>query len=143
MLVIRDEQLSVLGDASLRSQVETKLRRLFPDFAASMPTGMFSGFVGDSVARARRLGLDGPEALGYASLEIAFGQSFSESPDGEWAARILGDASLTSAERMDRLRDEALARLGRLAEDERFEVMSANEEAVRANDGDPRGENVE
>ena len=66
--------------------------------------------------RAREMGFDPPQYLGFAALQLTFGGGFWEQPEYAWANAILNDKWLwTPAHRMHELRQASVRYLASLA----------------------------
>ncbi len=119
MLMIRQEQLRILGQSALYSRLDAAARTFFPEHCAALGAAGLRELVRSSAARSSALGFGEPEAQTFFALEMAFGPEFYERPEYGWAGEILRDRSLkTPEERMTTLRNAAVMRLGRIAESE-------------------------
>jgi hypothetical protein len=108
MLVIRTEQMRVLGDARLRrfeEKMAAHVRVRFP--AVSGSDDRRSGeFVRESIRIARTFGLEQEYDLRrFIEFRAEYGENFHLL---EWAAVILNDPALSACGKMERIDDYSL-----------------------------------
>jgi hypothetical protein len=91
MLIIREEQLRVLGEyarADLEARMLAHLARFFPARCAALGEQETRSLIAHGVERAKRYSLDTEaEICKYLNLMFSFGRDFDTEQD--WAAQVL------------------------------------------------------
>ncbi|HEX8695895.1 MAG TPA: hypothetical protein VF746_25995 [Longimicrobium sp.] len=114
-LIIRDEQLRVLGEAArerfVRGALE-KLRKHWPGAFRELGEAAARARVERAVAEAEGFGIRAEaDVLRFVNLAFALGDGFAADPRRPWARALLADTALTPTERLDRLVELALDEL--------------------------------
>ncbi len=126
MLVIRDQQMAVLGFDADAAWCEEKLANLYPAFAGASAAERRKQTRG-GLRRALKLNIERAEYLQFLCFEQTFPPGCLEEPSFEWARRILAEPK-SSNERMKRLRRETIRRLLELEARQEAEKALAGEE---------------
>lgn len=113
MLIIRDAQMAILGNARVDSFVQQMVDSLsneYPVSAAAGPEAM-TALVRNAIegAAARGLRSEGAIAI-WTELTLVFGKDLALSPDRTWAKRILAHPDLPDFIKMDIVRERLTAR---------------------------------
>lgn len=113
MLVLRRAQLEILAEPvrdRFVAWMATHLRRWFPDELVALDDAGLEAFIRRGIERANGYGFRDEQAVcRYIDLMAVFGPAFDADPRHPWAARVLTDRAITSAEE----RIEALGRAAR------------------------------
>lgn len=133
MLQIRETQMRALREISVIHSIEGGLQRLFPEECQDLGAIGLQRLAEDSIDQARALGFDPPQYLGFAALQMVFGEGFWEQEEYAWAKEILEDRFLwTSAHRMQELRQASIFYLAKVAEQEPVLIAAMATEETEA-----------
>lgn len=119
ILQIRDAQMRAMREVTTLHSVEGGLQKLFPEQCEALGPRVVQEVAEHSIDKARAFGFEPAHYLGFAALQMVFGESFWQQEEHAWAKAILEDRFLwTSAHRMQELRQASVRYLARLAEQE-------------------------
>ena len=109
MLVIREAQISALGDDGRRRFIEQMVRmvaRDFPHVCEGQDAAQLPAWVEARYAEARAAGFENSSDLrAWIQLAATHGEDFVEM---SWAAPVLSDSALTPNEKMSVLEERAV-----------------------------------
>jgi hypothetical protein len=109
-LVIRQEQMAALQfDLDVR-WYESQLMPLYPGFAEASAKDRRQWIRG-ALKRAASFQINRADSFQFLCFEQTFSEGCWEQADFEWARRILTDPAKSSADRVKRLRQEAIRHL--------------------------------
>ncbi|MBS1831334.1 MAG: hypothetical protein JST65_01395 [Acidobacteria bacterium] len=119
ILQIRDAQMRAMREVTTLHALEGGLQKLFSEQCEALGPRVLQEIAEDSIVKACAFGFEPAHYLGFAALQMVFGQSFWEQEEHAWAKSILEDPFLwTSAHRMQELRQASVKYLASLAEQE-------------------------
>ncbi len=121
LFTIRAEPFAILCEAALRRQLSARLRRAFPQRTASMDDGELARRIDGAAARSRAFGLRPRHLPAFAAFEMVFGEGAADDPQQAWAGEILRSGTFSPDARAQRLREAAILRLAREADEEEWQ----------------------
>ena len=107
MITIRTAQLEAMGMGRLalaKTRIADELRRHWPAACAQLGGVALAVWIDRGVEACQRRGIDTEQDFAhYGNVMFALGPDFEEDPRYPWARRVLDDAALRPAARIDRL----------------------------------------
>jgi hypothetical protein len=118
MLVIRDEQMRILGLPLFEQWMESHLREYFPEECAEFTGTGLREFIREAMAKARRYGFSHDADISrFVDISMVLGADFDTDPKLPWASSILNSPEFTDSRvRLEMLFEAACAQLRRRQE---------------------------